>query len=73
MKHRNTYNMQISYSELFKVQNGKIVPKVKIKIGQTIFKPNLAFYEIDFSSFWGKKLDVLMDDDIYLIKGEYPN
>ena len=67
--------MKINFSQLFIVQNGMISPKVQIHLNGVTMSPGLSFGGgvsfggIDLSQYIGKDFDVIIENEIYYIKG----
>ena len=70
--------MRKSYSELFTINNGMVMPKVSVEINGVIMGPGVAFGKgvsfggVDLTSLIGKDLEVELKDGITRILGYYP-
>ena len=67
--------MQKNFNELFNSENGLVSAKVTIKIGNIVLMPHVgalgSIPYIDLSKYIDKKIEVEVEDGIYLIIGNY--
>ena len=69
--------MKINFSQLFIVKNRMISPKVQIHLNGVTMSPVLSFgggvsfWVIDLSQYIWKDFDVIIENEIYYIKGIY--
>ena len=69
--------MKISFDTIFKVNNGTVTNREKIRVGGVTLYPGAldnykgAIGGVDFSNFVGRDLDIKTDGDTYVIIGIY--